>query len=68
MKKLIALMILNCFLIIPFIAAAQDDPGGDPGAVPLDGGTSILLAAGVGYGVKKYRQYQKNKRAYNHRL
>ena len=31
---------------------------GDPGCpdCPIDGGLSLLLAAGVGYGVKKYRQ------------
>ena len=36
------------------------NPGGAPsGAVPVDGGLSLLLAAGVGYGVKK---------AYNSRM
>ena len=38
--------------------AQQDDPGlpgGDPD-VPLDGGLSLLIAAGAVYGVKKIRQ------------
>lgn len=37
-----------------------DDSGSDfsnPDAeVPIDGGLALLLAAGAGYGVKKYRQ------------
>lgn len=35
------------------------DPGGDPD-VPIDGGLSLLLAAGAGYGVKALRK-RKNK-------
>ena len=37
------------------------NPGGAPaGAVPVDGGLSLLLAAGVGYGVRKaYKAKQK---------
>ncbi|MDJ0366695.1 hypothetical protein QMK33_16170 [Hymenobacter sp. H14-R3] len=30
----------------------------DPTAVPLDGGASLLLAAGVAYGVKRLRRRQ----------
>jgi hypothetical protein len=30
-------------------------PTADPTAVPLDGGASLLLAAGVGLGLKKLR-------------
>ena len=43
--------------LVPFFAMAQD-PGGGPD-VPIDGGIGLLLAVGVGYGVKKYRE-QKN--------
>ncbi len=38
-----------------FHAKAQSDPDGDPDAVPLDPGTWVLVAAGVGYGVKKWK-------------
>lgn len=52
-----ALLILLIFL--SSIAMAQGDdpglPGNDPD-VPLDGGISLLLAAGAVYGVKKIRQ------------
>lgn len=44
-------------MVLPFFAMAQD-PGGGPDA-PIDGGVSLLLAAGVGYGVKKYRDARK---------
>ncbi len=37
------------------------DPGGDP--APLDGGISLLLAAGAAYGVKKYREGRKKEEA-----
>lgn len=44
-----------CFL--PMFAQAQ---GPDPD-VPIDGGLSLLLAAGVGYGIKKIRDKRKEK-------
>jgi hypothetical protein len=45
--------------IIPFFAMAQTDPGCGPDC-PIDGGIGLLLAAGVGYGVKKYRERVKS--------
>ncbi len=57
MKKqtlIILLIILNSIAI----ARAMEDPGlpgGDPD-LPLDGGVSLLLAAGAVYGIKKIRQ------------
>lgn len=44
--------------VLPFFAMAQTDPGCGPDC-PIDGGLSLLLAAGVGYGVKKYRDGRK---------
>ncbi|HTN45236.1 MAG TPA: hypothetical protein VL098_02745 [Flavipsychrobacter sp.] len=44
--------------------AAPPDPGGDPDEpVPVDGGISLLVAAGVGYGAKKLHDAKKNKEA-----
>ena len=44
-------------------AATGDANPGDlppgPTAVPIDGGLSFLLAAGVGYGMKKYRDHKR---------
>jgi hypothetical protein len=50
------LIILVC-IAIPMITLAQGPP--DPEDTPIDGGLSLLLAAGVGYGVKKYRDSKK---------
>lgn len=51
------LLITTCCLALPLITLAQGPP--DPNDVPIDGGLSILLAAGVGYGIKKYRVARK---------
>lgn len=49
------------FLLVPAITNAQvADPGDDPD-LPIDGGVSLLVAAGVGYGIKKYRDERKKK-------
>jgi hypothetical protein len=52
-KTIYLLFLLTCF--ISFKALAIDDDGGIGGDVPIDGGLSLLVAAGVGYGVKKVR-------------
>ena len=36
------------------------NPG--PPDIPIDGGVSVLIAAGVGYAAKKYRDYRMNKK------
>ena len=54
---LISGLLLIAVTILPFFAMAQD-PGGGPD-VPIDGGLSLLLAAGAAYGVKKYRNSKK---------
>lgn len=42
-------------VVIPMVVMAQPpEPEGDPD-VPIDGGVTLLVAAGVGYGVKKLR-------------
>ncbi len=51
---------LLLFLLVtalPLLAQGPGgDPEGDPDLVPVDGGLGFLLAAGVGYGVKKMRE------------
>ena len=44
-------------IALPMVALAQPDPND----VPIDGGLSLLLAAGAAYGVKKYRDGKKKK-------
>jgi hypothetical protein len=64
----LSLVIASSFLLfllaIPLSGHAQlgDDFVDPDAAVPIDGGLSILLAAGIGYGVKKaHEQRKKNK-------
>jgi hypothetical protein len=53
--------ILLLVILMPAFSFAQTDPGGDPD-VPIDGGLSLLLAAGVGYVAKKgYEARKKHK-------
>ncbi len=62
-KWLFPIIALIVFILLPSLVMAQPpDGGGDPDAVPIDGGLSMLLAAGVGYGVKKIRDHRKKQR------
>ena len=53
-KALYFIIAFTC--MISFKALAIDDDGGIGGDVPVDGGLSLLVAAGVGYGLKKVRK------------
>ena len=67
--KVVLLFISLTFIAIDIMAQGagdgEGDPGGDPGGdpdlIPVDGGLGFLLAAGVGYGVKKAREYRRRK-------
>ena len=54
---LLSAVIMILSTALPYFAVAQD-PGGGP-EVPIDGGLSLLVAAGAAYGVKKYREHKK---------
>lgn len=62
MKKfrnvLILLSLLVIIICLPTLLYAQPDPNGDPDA-PIDGGLGILIAAGIGYGIKKRMDHRK---------
>lgn len=49
-------------MIAPFTGFCQGDPGCDPldPLCPIDGGLSLLIAAGVGLAAKKAHKSQKN--------
>jgi hypothetical protein len=53
------------FLMGVVLVGVCDDPPpfnpGDPTPVPVDGGVSLLLAAGAAYGIKKVRDNRKAK-------
>lgn len=51
-KILPALFLLIC-IALPALTRAQGPP--DPEDVPIDGGLTLLIAAGAAYGIKRYR-------------
>jgi len=58
MKTIIILVLLLCPAI--YVMASPSSPGSNRDAgVPIDGGVSLLIVAGVGYGVKKARAARK---------
>ncbi len=58
-KKLLLFLAGMCLVYIKAHAQGDGLPG-DPGA-PFDGGLSIALIAGLGYGAKKLHKGRKNK-------
>ena len=60
MKSILNILSLIILIAFPMLLMAQSPPsGGDPTPVPIDGGASVLAAAGIAYGVKKYRDMKK---------
>jgi hypothetical protein len=55
--RLLLIMVLTAGMSLCVKADPGDpgDPDTDPDAVPLDPGSWVLVAAGLGYGVKKWR-------------
>ncbi len=58
-KKAMVVMgiVIAMIILVPGISLAQ----GAPPATPIDGGLSLLLAAGGVYGIKKIRDQRKSK-------
>lgn len=59
----VTIVLMLAFNLYPQFCSAQigdppEDPVGDPDA-PIDGGVSLLIAAGVGYGLKKANDRRK---------
>ena len=57
LRTYITLLIVAGMLMFSSDAYAQGPPGGPPPPpdTPIDGGIGILLALGVGYGIKKMK-------------
>jgi hypothetical protein len=55
--------IFIAFMLISSINAFSqaDDPADGDGTVPVDGGLSLLLAAGAAWGIGRYRQEKNGK-------
>lgn len=71
MKDSLKILVTIIALLIPFIIMAQPMPwdpgvGGGTGGAPVGGGAPIgegiilLMAMGIGYGVKKWRLVKSN--------
>lgn len=62
-KFFITVMLAFTITMIPSALSAQDDPPPPPGDedpdAPIDGGLSLLIAAGVGYGVSRVYKGRK---------
>ena len=56
-------MLVVLLNVLPSTLKAQAPPDGDLGDpdAPLDGGVSLLIVAGVGYGIKMHRNSRKDK-------
>ena len=64
MKKLLPYFLMFSLFLISTVVVAQsglDDPSVDDPAVPVDGGLSLLLAAGAAYGAGRLRRRGKGK-------
>ncbi len=59
MKTTTTLCIMFLLFMLPSLLHAQPGFGDDVSDVPVDGGLSLLVAAGIGYGVKKIREKRK---------
>jgi hypothetical protein len=57
MKKLITILLLTLSLN----AFSQADMEDGDGTVPVDGGLSLLLAAGAAYGIRRVRRRKEMK-------
>ena len=61
MKKIFKSRVITILIVIMLISVGGQsqiafDPDAQDAMVPLDGGLSLLLGAGVAYGVKKARR------------
>ena len=61
MKKIFKFRTIAIIVVIMFISVGGQsqiafDPNAQDAMVPLDGGLSLLLGAGVAYGIKKARK------------
>ncbi len=60
----LSLILAVALIVLPFatVLAGPGGLGGAPDGAPIDGGISLLVAAGIGYGAKKARNARKKTR------
>lgn len=60
-NKKIAILVTIMFMFGVAASAQPEENGGDPPVdAPFDGGISLLIAAGVGYGIRRVAASNKN--------
>ena len=60
-KSILSFFIVSCCFFIGEVLAQTPVPGGDPNeGAPIDGFSSVLLAAGIGYGIYSVRKNTSN--------
>ena len=61
----ISMVLIIAIALLPQLVLAQMGGGGGEGTgnpdVPIDGGIGLLVAAGIGYGIKKTRDARKKR-------
>jgi hypothetical protein len=60
--QMFRIIISILFLFLPMVLLAQPGFGDDVPDVPIDGGLSLLIAAGAGYGAKKIHEKRKTEK------
>ena len=55
----LSFVLLIAALLAPFLGMTQPPPPAPPVDVPFDGISTLLLAAGAGYAIKKGREKRK---------
>lgn len=55
-RSILKVLMLFVIFCLPTISLMAQDFGDDVTDVPIDGGLSLLVAAGVGYGAKQLRK------------
>ena len=60
LQNLISIIIIFFILTLTNSVKAQPDSGRDPDSAPVDGGLSVIVAAGVGFAVKQLRRKRNN--------
>ncbi len=66
-RKILTLtfLLVVLFNILPYVTMAQNGTGLPDPDTPIDGGVSLLIAAGIGYGIKKNKEIKKRKETNN---
>ncbi|MEI2707733.1 MAG: hypothetical protein V9E96_01795 [Chitinophagaceae bacterium] len=57
--SVLAILVVVLIIFLPSLIHAQPVFDDDVNDVPVDGGLSLLIAAGVGYGVRKMGENRK---------